>query len=156
MNFLTAIIVLATSTAFAAPKTEVLNIKGSVSLNQLHCEIGKMGSQLPTDQRMATVLPKPLLVTSGNNPIELEQNRFSAAGCDLATLDQLAMDSNQHFGFLFGVSIKITKDTSTSRRAGNGECYARFTETVVLDLGHNIVLTSGNVKPIPMTDCPAI
>jgi hypothetical protein len=156
MKFLTAIITLATATTFAAPKTEVFNITGSVSLNQLHCQIGDMGSPDPIHERMKTVLPKPYIITGTQKKIELEHVQFSANGCDIAKLDQLGLNANQHFGFLKGVAIKITQDTSASRRASNGQCFARFTETVVLDLGQNVVLTSGQVKILLMNDCPAI
>lgn len=156
MKILTAIITLAASTTFAAPKTEVLNISSSVSLHQLHCQIGNMGSGVPANERMTTVLPKPYIITGTNGAIELDHSQFSAQGCDLAKLDQLALDSNQHFGFLFDVKIKITKHTSESRRAGNGECFARFTETVDADLGQNIILTSQEIKILPMNDCPAL
>lgn len=156
MKFLTALVALAASTAFAAPKTEVLNILSTTALSGLHCQIGEMGSSLPVSERMTTVLPKPQILTGASKEMELEHLQFSAAGCDLAKLDQLASEANQHFGFLRGVKVKITKDTSESRRAGNGQCFARFTETVVIDLGQNIVLTSENVKILSMNDCPAI
>jgi hypothetical protein len=156
MKFLTAIITLAATTTFAAPKTEVFNSTGSVYLNELNCQIGNMGSPDPINERMTTVLPKPYIVTGAEKKFELEHVQFSAAGCDLPKLDQLGMNANQHFGFLKGVAIKITQDTSASRRASNGQCFARFTETVVLDLGQNVILTSGQVKILPMNDCPAI
>lgn len=156
MKFLTAIITLTASAAFAAPKTEVLNVISSISLNQLHCEIGEMGSSLPISERMSTVLPKPLIITGKDKAIELEHTRFSAPGCDLATLDQLALESNVHFGFLKRTPAKITKDTSVSRRTGDGLCFARFTETVALDLSPNIILTSQTVKILSMNDCPAL
>ncbi len=155
MKFLTALLTLATSVSFAAPKTETFKTHASVSLN-LHCEIGLMGSQLSINERITTVLPKPYIITGLNNAIEANHKAFSAPGCDLAALDQLSLDSNQHFGYLMGVPMTIVKDTSASRRAGNGTCYARFTETVTLDLGRNIVLTSQAIKILPMNDCPAL
>lgn len=155
MKFLTAIITLAASTAFSTPKTEVIQIKTSISLSRFVCEIGSLGSQLPMNERLRTVLEKPQIITTAADKaaIKLVHTEFTTQGCELTALDQIAMDAHQHFGYLMSVPVTITKETSGPIVFGFGECFGTYTEKVELDLGHNTILKSEAAKRIKLTDC---
>jgi hypothetical protein len=121
-------------------------IRGSVSVHTLRCEI--RAGHGPVEERKATLLAgtlqEPHLGIMHQEPqtIELEHQVGQLAGCEMEKLDQIVEESGNNFGFRLDIPITVTKTLGQPFLGFDGQCRAWFEETLNIDLGLGIVLTS--------------
>lgn len=75
-------------------------------------------------------------------------------GCEIEKLDQIVQDSFSHFGFKT-VQLHLTKNLEESFINGFNECVARYKETLKINLGRGVELTSEASELKKMNDCQA-
>lgn len=156
MKFLTIVFLLVSVQALAIEKHEVFNITAMVPvLNGLRCVV-EAGSGKPS-QRTYTQLGgqngSDLMLRDSSEIIELKHIMASMQGCKLEKLDKIVDESMQNYGYKINTPIKIVKNTSSSRLNGYGECIAAYDETVTIDLGYGVILTSHESEWRHMSDC---
>ena len=157
MKFLTIVFLLVSAEAFAVEKHEVFNITAMVPvMNGLRCVVeagsGKLSQR--TYAQLGDQMGRDLMLGNSGGIIELKHKLASRQGCKLEKLDKIVDESMQNYGYKINASIKIVKDTSPSRLNGYGECIADYDETLTIDLGYGVILTSQESEWRHVSDCP--
>jgi hypothetical protein len=158
MKSLVTCLIFASASAFAAPSHQVSRTTARVSVHGLSCVIQLNGSATPLAQRTNSVLGakgsrKLMILKDEAIAFDLDHKIAQANGCEIDRLDKIAHDAIIYFGFAQNVKLELTKDTSESRRNGLGQCIADFTETVDLDFGDGIILSSKESELRSANDC---
>ena len=145
------------TTAMASEKTETIHTTASVSVNSLRCVI-EAGGRIPQEQRTFTRLGdqgwrKLTIFHEQEGSIELTHELAQALGCELNRLDQIVEDAHMSFGFVLAAPLTVVKHTSASRLNGHGKCVATYTESLTIDVGQGIELTSQKGELREAQDC---
>lgn len=156
MKTLIASLLLLPTLAFAAKK-ETAKFTGTVSMHGLQC-VTLVGRGIPAKDRTYTQLGnesmKLTIIHGPQTAFRLKHARATAAGCDLAKLDQISADSLQYYGFLYGAPIEVTRTWSDSWIvAQDRKCVADFREVVKINIGRGIVVESEEGGLVAMNDC---
>jgi len=73
--------------------------------------------------------------------IELDHKTAQGPNCDIRKITRLEDQAKQRFGFL-SVAAIVTKSHGEPFRNNKGECFARLTEKLELNLGEGVVVSS--------------
>jgi hypothetical protein len=152
MKTLLISLLLLPCSAFAAPSVMVSHTLARISVSNLECVI-RVGSKEPVSKRTFVQLKDLSLFPEKQGVLRLEHTVAGANGCDLKKLDKIVLAAYRAFGFIHHAPVEVIQTTSESQTRQFGECSALFTETVNVDIGGGIILTSEEGGFIKMTDC---
>ncbi len=158
MKYLSIFVLLVSFPAFSAAKKEVLKLTASVSVHELRCVIALGNSSLPVEQRMKTQLGSQdgselRIFGLDKNQAELSHKIAVLKNCDITKLDQIVSDSLMSFGFLHDAELEVVKETSESRLNGFNQCVANYSETLKINLGEGIIVSSHKGELRKANDC---
>lgn len=157
MKYFSALALLISLPAFSAAKKEVIQTTATVSSHGLRC-VTRLGASLPPDQRHVTQLGGQVgaelrILGLEKTPPELKHIIIAVGGCKLNTLDQIYSDSLMTYGFIHDSKVELIKETSGSSLSAYGQCIAVYTETLNVDLGKGVILSSQLAQVRSANDC---
>lgn len=153
MKKLILLIALISGSAYSMEfNTVEVQFERMTSVHRISC-VAFFGSNLPRDERESTVLKNHSLNSNAHDAIEFDHKEATVKGCDFNLIDQLVIDSFNHFGHV-QATFTVSKSTGKSPRVVFGKCQRNYQEKVEVDLGRGVVLTTSTLgKLIPATGC---
>jgi hypothetical protein len=147
MKMITLVALMFAVPALAKQSKETLNTTATVDMHAFDC-ITPVGLK-----QTYTRVGSNRLFLGTPKGVELKHQAATADGCQMDDLTKINDKAMMGFGFLRGVPVVITKETDESGKNGNGQCVANYLETVQLDLGANIIVSSEQSELRSATDC---
>ena len=144
-------------TLHAAEENKVTTATGSVAVYSLTCVTPITGNSANNEKSKYTQVggsrsAGPLLLNAAGIEPKMKHDIAIQAGCKIPPLNQIRNESLKYYNFRTS-NVTLTQHTSKSERNGFGQCVAEFTETLSLDLGLGVVLTSEANQLQQKNDC---
>ncbi len=137
--------------AFAKEQQTPISVEANVSVHTLRCVIRaqEIGSPYTT---LGDSVQQQIIMLGEKPEIKLKHRSASKEGCELEKLSEIFKESIMTYGFV-KAKIQGNRIQSKSRVAPNGKCIADIQETLNIDLGKGIVLSSSEMTIVSMKDC---